>query len=147
MASINAGRVVIGGLVGGLVANICDFTWNMTVLKDDMAAMSQRFGMDPAAAASFSAAVPWIVVDFVIGLLVVFTYAGIRPRFGAGPKTAILAGVTLYLAITVVIYGFCSMGMMSMGAFVRGAAVSLVTTVLGSLAGCAVYQEEPPARA
>lgn len=141
MASINTGRVIVGGLVGGLVANICDFTWNMTVLKDDMAAMSQKFGMDPAAAASMSAAVPWIVIDFVFGLLVVFAYAGMRPRFGAGPKTAIVAGLTLYLAVTAVLYGFTSMGMMPMDAFMRGSATSLVTVVLGSLAGCAVYKE------
>jgi hypothetical protein len=141
MASINTGRVVIGGLVGGFVANACDMLWNMTVLKDDMTAMAQRFGMDAAAAQSMSAAAPWIVIDFILGLLTVFTYAAIRPRFGPGPKTALIAGITLYLAITAIVYGFTSMGMMPMGAFGRGSATSLVTTILGSLAGAAMYKE------
>jgi|SRR5579864_734138 len=141
MASINTGRVVVGGLVGGVVANACDFLWNMTIMKDDMTAMAQRFGMDPAAMQSMSAAAPWIVIDFVMGLLTVFAYAAMRPRFGPGPKTALIAGITLYLAVTAILYGFTSMGMMPMGAFGRGSATSLVTVILGSLAGAAVYKE------
>jgi hypothetical protein len=141
MASINTGRVVVGGLVGGVVANACDMLWSMTVMKDDMTAMAQRFGTDPATMQSMSGAAPWIVVDFVIGLLTVFTYAAMRPRFGPGPKTALIAGVTLYLAVSAVLYGFTSMGMMPMGAFGLGSATALVSTVLGSLAGAAVYKE------
>jgi hypothetical protein len=141
MASINTGRVVVGGLVGGVVANACDMLWNMTVRMDDMTAMAQKFGTDPAAMQSMSAAVPWIVVDFVIGILTVFTYAAMRPRFGAGPKTAVIAGVTLFLAVTAVLYGFTSMGMMTMGAFGRGSAMAFVSVMLASLAGAAVYKE------
>jgi hypothetical protein len=141
MASINYGRVVIGGLVGGLVANVIDMVANMTFLKDDMAAMGQKFGMDPAAMESMSAAVPWILVDFVFGILAVFTYAAMRPRFGPGPKTAIIAGFTLFLAVSVVLYGFTSMGMMSTGAYMRGTIEALVTTLLGTTAGAAVYKE------
>jgi hypothetical protein len=141
MASINTGRVVAGGLVGGLVANGCDTLWNMTVMKDDMAAMVQKFGMDPAVAQSMSAAAPWIVIDFVFGILIVWTYAAMRPRFGPGPRTALTAGLTLYLAVTAILYGFTSMGMMSMGAFARGSATELVSTILASLAGAAVYKE------
>jgi hypothetical protein len=141
MASINTGRVIVGGLVGGVVANACDMLWNMTVMKDDMTTMAQKFGVDPAAALSMSAVAPWIVIDFVMGLLTVFTYAAMRPRFGPGPKTALIAGITLYLGITAILYGFTSMGMMSLGAFGRGSATALVTTILGSLAGAAVYKE------
>jgi anti-sigma factor RsiW len=141
MASINFGRVVIGGLVGGVVANVCDTVANMTFLKDDMAAMAAKFGMDSAAAQSMSAAIPWIGVDFVFGLLTVFTYAAMRPRFGAGPKTAMIAGFTLFLAVSVVLFGFTTMGMMSTGSYVRGTLEALVTTLLGSLAGAAMYKE------
>jgi hypothetical protein len=141
MASINTGRVIVGGLVGGVVANACDFLWNMTVMKDDMTAMAQKFGTDPAAMQSMAGAAPWIVIDFVFGILVVFAYAAMRPRFGPGPKTALIAGVTLYLAVTAVLYGFTSMGMMTTGAFCRGSATAFVSVILGSLAGAAVYKE------
>lgn len=141
MASINVGRVIAGGIVGGIVANACDIVWGLTVMKDDMAGLAQKFGTDPATMNSLGATLPWIAVDFVVGLLIVWTYAAMRPRFGAGPKTAVIAGVTIYVGVTAVLVGFTSMGMMSSGAFVRGALTSLVTTVLASLAGGAVYQE------
>lgn len=141
MASINTGRVVIGGLLAGVVMNALDMLWNGVVLKDDMMAISQRLGMDPAAATSFSTAVPWIVVDFVLGLAVVWTYAAIRPRFGAGVRTAVLAGLVLWLVSSAVVFGFTSMGLMPMSAFVKGSLAALVTASLGSIAGAWAYQE------
>jgi hypothetical protein len=103
--------------------------------------MAKRFGMDPAAMMSFSAAVPWIIVDFIFGFVIIWTYAAMRPRLGPGPKTAILAGLVPYICVTAVIYGFSSMGMMSMHQFAKGSAAALVTTILGSLAGASVYKE------
>ena len=142
MASINSGKVITGGLLAGVVMNVCDTAWNFTVLKDDMIAMAQKFGMDAATAMSFSTAVPWIFVDFVLGVIIVWNYAAIRPRFGPGPKTAVLAGLVPYLAGTVIVYGFTSMGMVSAAAFVKGTLTSLISVVLGSLAGGWAYKEE-----
>ena len=139
MPSINMGRVIAGGLLAGVVGNACDMVWNGVVLKDDMMAIAQRLGTDPVVAASFAAAVPWIVVDFVIGLAIVWNYAAIRPRFGPGPKTALLAAVAPWLVVTAVVYGFTSMGLMPMGAFVRGTLASIVTATLASLAGAWAY--------
>ena len=141
MASINTGRVVIGGLLAGVVMNACDMFWNLVVLKDDMIVVAGKLGMDPATATSFSTGVPWIAVDFVIGLAVVWNYAAIRPRFGPGPKTAVLAAIAPWLAATAVVSGFTTMGLMPMGAFVRGALATVVSVGLGSLAGAWAYKE------
>jgi hypothetical protein len=141
MASINTGRVILGGLVGGVVGNVCDFAWNMTVMKDDMTALATRFGVDPAAMNSFAGAAPWIAVDFVFGLLLVFSYAAMRPRFGPGPKTAIIAALILFVGVTAVLYGFTSMGMMPMNSFVKGSATALVSVVASSLVGASLYKE------
>jgi hypothetical protein len=141
MASINTGRVVAGGLLAGVVANICDTVWSFTVVKDDMAGIAQKFGTDPSAMTSAAGILPWILVDFILGFVIVFTYAGMRPRFGPGPKTAVIAGLVSFIAASAVVYGFTSMGMMSMGAYVRGSATSLASVVIGSLAGCWAYKE------
>jgi hypothetical protein len=45
------------------------------------------------------------------------------------------------LAVTVVLYGFVSMGMMPLSAWLRGSATALVSTGLAALAGAAVYKE------
>ena len=44
-------------------------------------------------ATDVSNAIPFIVVDFVLGLIVVWTYAAMRPRFGPGPKGLMAAEV------------------------------------------------------
>ena len=141
MTSINTGKVITGGLLAGVVMNVCDIAWNFTVMKDDMTAMAQKFGIDPATAMSFSGAIPFIIADFVLGLVVVWNYAAIRPRFGPGPKTALLAGAVPYIAVTAVLYGFSSLGMMSNSTMVKGSLTALITMALGSLAGAWAYKE------
>lgn len=142
MARIDAGRVVTGGLVAGVVMNICDTLWSSTVMSSDMTAMAQKFGVDPAAMMSFSGALPWIISDFVLGFVLVWTYAAIRPRFGPGSTTALLAAIPAFVGITAVLYGFtAAMNMMPMAAFVKGIVTSAITMALGSLAGAWLYKE------
>jgi hypothetical protein len=141
MASINVGRVVAGGLVAGVVANAIDFVTNTYVLASDMAAWAPTRNLDAAAMNSGPVAASWILVDFIFGLVVVSTYAAMRPRFGAGPKTAMLAALALWVAVTAVLFGFTQMGVFSMALFVKGSITSLVNALAASVAGAAVYKE------
>lgn len=141
MASINLGRVVAGGLVAGVVANAIDFVTNTYVLAGDWAAFAPTRNLDPAVFTSGSVAAVWIVVDFVFGLLLVWTYAAMRPRFGPGAKTALFSGLVLYLTATVILFGFSQMGLMSAALFLKGSVCALVSTLAASLAGAAVYKE------
>jgi hypothetical protein len=141
MTAINTGKVFVGGLVAGLVMNVIDMATNFTILKADMEAMVTRLHLDPTLMTSPTGIATWVVIDFVFGILLVFTYAAVRPRFGPGPKTAVVAGVTLYLAVTAVLYGFATMGVFTLDLFVKSSACALVSTLAGSLAGAAVYKE------
>jgi hypothetical protein len=141
MASINVGRVVAGGLVAGVVANAIDFVTNTYVLASDWAAFAPTRNLDPGALNSGPVAATWIIVDFILGLLLVWTYAAIRPRFGAGPKTAILAGLVVYVGVTVVVFGFAQMGLMTMAMFVKGSVCAIISTLAAAVAGAAVYKE------
>ena len=145
MASINLGRVVAGGLVAGVVANAIDFVTNTYVLAADIAAWAPTRNLDPAAMNSGPVAATWIVIDFLFGLLLVSTYAAMRPRLGAGPKTAVLAGLALWVAVTIVLFGFTQMGVFSMALFVKGSIASLINALAASVAGAAVYKEEATA--
>jgi len=42
---------------------------------------------------------------------------------------------------TAVVFGFTTMGLMPMSAFVKGSLASIATTILGSLAGAWAYSE------
>src|SRR6267378_3620510 len=84
MTGINTGKVVAAGLLAGLVANAFDFVTNTYILAADWQALATAHNMDPAAMTSPAVAGTWIAVDFLFGLLLVWTYAAIRPRLGAG---------------------------------------------------------------
>ena len=76
------------------------------------------------------------------------TYAAIRPRFGAGAQTAVYAGLVVYLAPTLVLFGFTMMGMMTLAMFVKGSLASLVSTLAASVVGASIYKEvDAPAAA
>lgn len=141
MPGINLPRVILGGLAAGLVANVLDVAAGLTILLESNNANAQRLNLDPAVVNSTAAMVTWIVADFLYGLLIVFTYAAMRPRFGPGPKTAVIAGLTLYAAITIILAGFLSVGMFMEAGFIKNAAVSLVVTIIASLVGGALYRE------
>ena len=141
MASINTGKVVIGGLAAGLVANVIDFVTNTYVLASDWESFAKAHNLDPAAMTNPSTAVTWVVIDFLIGIILVFAYAAIRPRFGPGPKTAVYSGLLIYIAVTLVLFGFTTMGLMTMGMFVTGSIAAIVSTLAASLVGAAIYKE------
>ena len=140
--AINTGRVVAGGLVAGVVANAIDFVNNTYVLGADMQAWAASHNIDQATLTSGTVAGSWAAVDFIYGLLIVFTYAAMRPRFGAGVRTAIIAGLVVFLAPTIVLFGFTQMGMLTMPMFVKGAIGAIVSSLAAAVAGAAVYKEE-----
>ena len=139
--AMNTGKVVVGGLVAGVVMNVGDFVINTMVLAADNAAFMTRLGLDPAAMESFAGMLPWIVIDFLMGLLIVWTYAAIRPRFGPGVSTAIIAGLIPFLGATLIIGGFTSMGVFTSSMFIKGTVAALINTVIGAVAGAWVYTE------
>ena len=140
MSRINTGRVVLGGLVAGVVANAVDYVTQTYLMADEMNEMARRLNLNSAAASS--SMITWIVVDFVWGFLLVFAYAAMRPRFEPGPKTAAIAAATLWLAATIMFMGLTSMGIFTQGAFMKGAALTLGSSLIASLAGAWVYKED-----
>ena len=141
MAGINYGRVVLGGLAAGVVANACDYVISMYFMATDLQRLARRLNLNWEVVNSPSVAITWAIVDFLYAFLIVWTYALIRPRLGPGPKTAVTAGLIPYVAMTLVLAGFQSMGVFALDSFVKNAALSLGTVVLASLAGGAVYKE------
>ena len=139
MGKINWGRVVLGGLLAGLVLNVLDFLVNGVWLASEWNAAMQALGKGPVTAAL----IKWFVIyDFLIGIFMVWLYAAIRPRYGAGVRTAVYAGVATWLVI-----GFLhSMGEAPMGIFphrlyVVTTLVSLICVPLAAVAGAWPYKE------
>jgi hypothetical protein len=108
-------------------------------MKEEGADMAQRLNLSRDALAS--SMYVWIAIDFLWGLLLVFTYAAIRPRFGAGPKTAMISGFTLWFAVCIMFAGLTSMGIFTQQGFIKYSALTLVSALAASLAGAKLYQE------
>ncbi len=141
MAGINYGRVVLGALAGGLVANACDTVIGMFIMGDEMQQMVQRLNLDPNVIQSANVLVTWIIADFLYAGLIVWTYAAIRPRFGAGPRTALMAAFVPYASVTVILAGFMAMGIFTPSVYWKNAMLSVVTAALVGLVGGKTYKE------
>jgi hypothetical protein len=141
--AMNIQKVVVGGIVAGVVMNVIDFIANYA-LAARMAAEADAF--KPGLAAQMSSSmVSYIVMDFALGIALVWTYAAIRPRFGAGPRTAVFTAILFWLLALIFYSGYRQMGMMSTGLWWTFAFVGLVNFLIAAQAGAALYSEEPAA--
>ena len=136
--AINSGKVVVGGLVAGVVANGLDYLFQGVVLKPDFEIMRQRLNLDPVAANN---PVPWIIVDFILGFLLIVAYVGFRARWGPGPKTAIYAGLVIFLGIASVMGALTAIGVFTTDTYLKSSALSLITIISAALAAAFVYKE------
>jgi len=139
MKKINLGRVLLGGLIAGVVLNVGEFLLNEVVLGDDMRANFARLGLSPPGGDFIAKAV---VATFVLGVVITFLYAAIRAQFGHGVKTAIYAGVIAWFFVNVytgVIFG--SLGLFSMKPLMIGGVWGLVEYSLGAIVGAWIYKE------
>ena len=87
MGRINIGRVILGGIVAGIVGDILGYLVDGVMLSPQWAA-----GMRALSRAEFSLSqnVAFNIIGLVYGILIVWLYAELRPRYGAGPKTAVV---------------------------------------------------------
>jgi hypothetical protein len=136
---INMSRVVLGGLAAGLVINASEYVLNEIVLAEDMQAAITRMNLPPIGGPTIAV---FMLFGFILGITTVWLYAAIRPRFGAGPTTALCAGSTVWLlAYLYPSVGYWVMGMMPAGAIVTAVVWGLVELLAAALVGGYLYQE------
>ena len=138
MGNINMARVILGGLVAGLVINIGEFLLNGMVLAAQMKNfMTQHNFTEPK---NFIAIA--VALTFVLGIVIVLGYACIRPRLGPGVKTAIIAGLFAWFGIY--FYSGIINGVLfgiPMNTMIMVIVWGLVEFCLGAIAGAWLYKE------
>jgi hypothetical protein len=141
MGHINVGRVVIGGIVAAVILFIAGFIIHGAILGNDWMAW-QNAGHMPLALSHGEAVVVWILLSLVNGFTGVWIYAGIRPRYGAGVQTALIAGVMLWLAggLTAALAQF-ALGNVPHKVVVVGAIGGLIADLIAIVAGAYLYRE------
>jgi hypothetical protein len=144
MGKINWTRVLLGGLIAGVVGNVLQFAVWMPLVGRSLSATLQTLGYPMQE--SVGATVLMVVLGFLVGILAIWLYAAIRPRYGAGPGTAALAGVAAGLFVGVfpdIAWGMF-LRLIPARVWVMDAVFSLVVIVIATVLGAWVYKEETP---
>jgi len=140
MGKINVGRVILGGIVAGVVGDLLDYPVDGVWLAKRWAVGLRALGHPGLAA---NQALWFNLLGLVVGLVAIWIYAAILPRFGAGVKTAIYVGVAVWiLGFLVPNVGFmCVVGLFSKHLTLYTTAGALVECVVGAIAGSRLYKE------
>ena len=142
MTGINWTRVLAGGLLAGLVMNVGEAALHGGVLGSDAQQLLARYQLpEPASATQL---VFLILMTFVLGVASVWLYAAIRPRYGAGVKTAVVAGIAVWVIAHLwsgVYLGMGFTGLIPPRLAFLPVAWGLIEAPLGTIAGAWLYKE------
>jgi hypothetical protein len=138
MGHINMKRVVLGGLAAALIVNVGEGLFGL-LMKTEYESALRNLGvrLQPGSAAFLP-----IVWSFVIGVLSVWLYAAIRPRYGPGPKTALRTAIAVwsFTSATFSIAMAC-LGLFPARLMAYGAVWSLAEVIVAMLVGAWIYRE------
>ena len=144
MGKINWIRVLLGGLIAGVVGIVFQFAVWVPLVGHSLSATLQALGHPMQE--TVGATVIMVVWIFLLGILAIWLYAAIRPRYGAGPGTAALAGVAAGLMLGVfpdIAWGLF-LRLIPARVWVGDAVFTLVVCVVATVLGAWVYKEETP---
>jgi hypothetical protein len=139
MGRINVGKVLIGGILAGAIIFISEGILNVLILGDTFAAVLQRYGIPQPPSSVFAV---YFVMALILGIRAVWVSAAIRPRFGPGARTAMIAGIISWALH----YGMTSMahatqGIWSTGVLIISAFWGLLEMILATTLGARFYSE------
>lgn len=144
MGKISTARWLRGGIIAGLLINISEAVLHVVILKKPWESAMGSLGR--AATMSPTAMLVWAAWGFAYGLLCVWVYAAIRPRFGPGAGTAVKAGLAAWLLsglLPSVTMG--NIGLLPASLLLITGVWTLVESVVVTIAGAWIYREEQEA--
>ncbi|MGA8531968.1 MAG: hypothetical protein WB622_19755 [Acidobacteriaceae bacterium] len=141
MGKINISRWILGGVVAGIGVDFLSYLIDGVILAPRWAREMARLGRPEFTASQL---VWFNVIGMALGLLGVWVYVAIRPRFGAGMRTAICAGIAVWVA-SALLPNASTMwvtGLFNNHLTLYTTAGALIELVVGIVVGAAVYREE-----
>ena len=82
-----------------------------------------------------------ISLDLVVGIVLMWMYAAIQPRFSAGFRTAVRAGLVAWLLVALLCAAFMFQGVMPLGIMNITILVLLVEYPLAVVLGAKLYMD------
>ena len=141
MAKTNMARVILGGIVAGIVLNLLGYIVDGILLGQQWAAGMAALGKNGEF--SLNQIAGFNIIGLCYGIATVWLYAAIRPRYGAGPRTAISAGLAMWVAAALLPnVAFMGInGLFPTNLTLLTTVAAIVEYVAAALAGAAVYKE------
>jgi hypothetical protein len=82
-----------------------------------------------------------VVLDLLEGISILWLYAAIRPRYGSGPRTAIIAACAWWFVVSLGDATWCSFGLFPPHTVIPLMIGTLPALILAALAGARFYTE------
>jgi hypothetical protein len=82
-----------------------------------------------------------VFATFVVGILLVWLYAAMRPRFGPGMKTAMYAALVVWICGFLFHLDMLILGMITAGTYAIASIVALVQVIASAGVGGMLYKE------
>ena len=137
MGKINWSRVILCGVLTGVVWTVLSAISTWYVGADFNSAVPGNKILAPSAGlAAFL-----LSVNLAGGIWAMWLYAAIRPRYGAGAKTAVVAGFSWWVVSTLADATWGSFGLVPVKALLPVSAVSLPEMIVAALVGAWLYRE------
>ena len=139
MGGINVGRWLAGGVAAGILIWVFEGVASVLYMGEVEAALAaHNLSMEMSAGVFLLT----ITVSLLAGLTLVFFYAAARPRFGPGPRTAVIVAAALWFGSYLIsLLGYGMLGLFPGGLLVMWAVVGLIELILASLLGGWIYRE------
>ncbi len=139
MEKINTKTVLLGGLLAGLVLNVGEFILNGPVIGDAWMEWAKSMNLPEMGGNEITFYVIW---SFLTGIALVWLYAAIRPRFGAGVRTAVIAGLFIWFSMWVLGFGSLILqGLYPNDLIITSIVWGLFEVPLAAVAGAYLYKE------
>jgi hypothetical protein len=137
MGKINWGRVLLCGLAAGVVWTVLSIVITTFIATDFVAAVpGGRLNVPSPRLAGFL-----YMLNILMGIWSIWLYAAIRPRYGAGPKTAAVAGFSWWIIASLVDATWGSFGFVTPKVLLPLVAASLPALILAAMTGAWLYKE------
>ena len=136
MSRINWSRVLLCGLLAGVVWIVLGSIVTALLGRAFAALPHNRLGAPTPGFVALN-----IVIDLLEGISILWLYAAIRPRYGPGVKTAIIAAFAWWVVVSLGDVTWCSFGFFPAGAVVPIMIGTLPALLIAAIAGARFYKE------
>jgi hypothetical protein len=141
VSNINWGRFIVGGLIASIIAFITDGVLHEFIVGADWKAVYDSLGASTPTENGVHM-IYFAVFELGRGFIAIYLYVLMRPHCKPGPKTAVCAGVVAWLAFSLTGPAqFIPLGFYSNALWIKVAGYQLVTSIVATLAGAALYKD------